>query len=220
MEEGNIVEHKNYLFVEEEKRKRAHAVRATISGPLLRWISRRETVSIPVEMQCPPDGGNSPSISTSGGPRAKSAAPQPGDNADAPQLASSSEFRTELASKNYVIHEASQDDAAARPPWKDTMTAMFGDHVKWEDLKAYVSRGRPLSRPVQICSITGQPARYVDPRTRVPYATPTAYRTLSMILNHEYVWSNALGCYLTRPELSILSTMPGGTAKDGEPSAK
>jgi YL1 nuclear protein len=51
MEEGNIVEHKNYLFVEEEKRKRAHAVRATISGPLLRWISRHETVTIPSETQ-------------------------------------------------------------------------------------------------------------------------------------------------------------------------
>jgi vacuolar protein sorting-associated protein 72 len=52
MEEGNIVEHKNYLFVEDEKRKRAHAVRATISGPLLRWVSRREMVPVPTEMQC------------------------------------------------------------------------------------------------------------------------------------------------------------------------
>jgi len=52
MEEGNIVEDKNYLSIEEEKRKRAHAVRATISGPLLRWISRHETVPVPVETQC------------------------------------------------------------------------------------------------------------------------------------------------------------------------
>jgi vacuolar protein sorting-associated protein 72 len=54
MEEGNIVEHKNYLSVEEEKRKRAHAVRATISGSLLRWISRHETVTVPAETQCLP----------------------------------------------------------------------------------------------------------------------------------------------------------------------
>jgi hypothetical protein len=54
MEEGNIVEHKNYLSVEEEKRKRAHAVRATISGPLLRWISCHETVTIPTETQSLP----------------------------------------------------------------------------------------------------------------------------------------------------------------------
>ena len=109
------------------------------------------------------------------------------------------------------------------------MAAMFGDHVKWEDMKSYVSRGRPLcklriprrssnlrshtARPVQLCSITGRPARYVDPRTSLPYATPAAYRILSMILNHEYVWSHALGCYLTRPENSILSTIPDGSVQ-------
>jgi YL1 nuclear protein len=54
MEEGNIVEHRNYLFVEEEKRKRAHAVRTTISGPLLRWVSRRETIPVPTEIQSSP----------------------------------------------------------------------------------------------------------------------------------------------------------------------
>lgn len=54
MEEGNIVEHKNYLFVEEEKRKRAHAVRATISGPLLRSVSRHETVTVLAESQSLP----------------------------------------------------------------------------------------------------------------------------------------------------------------------
>jgi YL1 nuclear protein len=114
MEEGNIVEHKNYLFVEEEKRKQAHAVRATISGPLLRWISRDETVTVP--------------------------------NVDASQPAYPLNSRTEEVSKNYIVHETSQDETATRPPWKDTMAAMFGDHVKWEDMKAYVSRGRPLCK--------------------------------------------------------------------------
>ena len=52
MEEGNIVEDKNYLSIEEEKRKRAHAVQATIFCPLLRRISRHETVQIPVKTQC------------------------------------------------------------------------------------------------------------------------------------------------------------------------
>ena len=256
MEEGNIVEHKNYLFVEEEKRKRAHAVRATISGPLLRWVSRRETVSIPTEMQCPPgmlrlpcpqdfpmltleDGESSSSSGASGNPDTKLATPQPGDSIDAAQPVHPPKLRTEEVTKNYVIHETSQDELATRPPWKDTMAAMFGDHVKWEDVKAYVSRGRPLcelyfpyhilalmgitpARPVQLCSITGRPARYIDPRTKVPYATPAAYRTLTMILNHEYVWSHALGCYLTPPEKSLLSAMPDGTApaNDSSPSTK
>ena len=142
MEDGNIVEHKNYLFVEEEKRKRAHAVRATISGPLLKWISRHETVTVLAETQCLPgmlelsclwvfliltleDGADSGNSSTS---------PASGNS------------RTEEVSKNYVIHESSQDETATRPPWKDTMAAMFGSHVKWEDMKAYVSRGRPLCK--------------------------------------------------------------------------
>ncbi|KAI9510690.1 YL1 nuclear protein-domain-containing protein [Russula earlei] len=221
MEEGNIIEHRDYLFVEEEKRKRAHAVRATISGPLLRWISRRETVSVSAETQHLPDGGNSSSTLTSEDTFVKLAAPQPGDSVNAP-LSSSPGPRTELISKNYVIHESSQDESATRPPWKDTMAAMFGDHVKWEDLKAYVSRGRPLSRPVRTCPISGRPARYIDPRTRIPYSTPAAYRTLTMILNHEYVWSHALGCYLTRTEKSLVSTMPDRTRRDGshDPSAE
>ncbi len=119
------------------------------------------------------------------------------------------------------------------------MAAMFGDHVKWEDLKAYVSRGRPLcklciscrifdlrdytARPVQLCSITGRPARYIDPRTSVPYATQAAYRALTMILNHEYVWSHALGCYLTRPQNPILSATTDGSvvqANSGRPSVR
>ena len=53
-------------------------------------------------------------------------------------------LHTENVAKNYVIHEISQDELATRPLWKDTMTAMFGSHVKWEDVRAYVSRGRPL----------------------------------------------------------------------------
>ncbi|KAN0121360.1 YL1 nuclear domain containing protein [Russula decolorans] len=216
MEEGNIVEHKNYLSVEEEKRKRAHAVRATISGSLLRWISRHEAVTVPAEMQCLPDGGDGGKSSTSpasGNSNTTLAVPQPAVNVDASQPANPLNSRTEEVSKNYIIHETSQDETATRPPWKDTMAAMFGDHVKWEDMKAYVSRGRPLSRPVQLCSITGRPARYVDPRTRLPYATPAAYRILTMIVNHEYVWSHALGCYLTRPENCILSTTPDGSVQ-------
>jgi hypothetical protein len=53
MEEGNIFEHRNYLFVEEEKRKRALAVRTAISGPLLRWVSRCETRSVQSQDQLP-----------------------------------------------------------------------------------------------------------------------------------------------------------------------
>lgn len=54
MEEGNISEHKNYLANEAEKRKRAHVVRTVVKGPLLRWISRREAVTVMEDAAPPP----------------------------------------------------------------------------------------------------------------------------------------------------------------------
>ena len=92
------------------------------------------------------DGGNSSTSPASENSNSAFAVPQPGDNVDASQPAYPLNSRTEKVSKNYIIHETSQDETATRPPWKDTMAAMFGDHVKWEDMKAYVSRGRPLCK--------------------------------------------------------------------------
>jgi len=103
--------------------------------------------------------------------------------------------RTETVAKNYVVHELEQEDGAPRPLWKDTMAAMFGDHVKWEELRVYVARNRPWTRPVLICPITGQPAKYLDPRTSVPFANLHGYRTISQILRHEFVWDAVSGCY-------------------------
>ncbi|KAI0245680.1 hypothetical protein BJV78DRAFT_264960 [Lactifluus subvellereus] len=96
MEEGNIVEHRNYLFDEEEKRKRAHAVRTAISGPLLRWVSRRETISVPVEAQSPPVGGNGASSSVPRGSGAESAPLHPINGVDASLPAYSPKPRTEM----------------------------------------------------------------------------------------------------------------------------
>lgn len=50
-EEGNILEHRNYLHLEEEKRARARVVRQSITGPVLRWISKKEHVKVPVPVQ-------------------------------------------------------------------------------------------------------------------------------------------------------------------------
>lgn len=94
------------------------------------------------------DGETRPSSPTSGSGHpdtdTKSTTSQPGESADAAQAGRPLKPRTEEATKNYVIHETSQDESATRPLWRDTMTAMFGGHVKWEDVKVYVSRGRPL----------------------------------------------------------------------------
>ncbi|KAJ7219973.1 YL1 nuclear protein-domain-containing protein [Mycena pura] len=43
-EEGNIVQHRDYLKLEEEKRRRARVVRTVVEGPLLRCVSRVEEV--------------------------------------------------------------------------------------------------------------------------------------------------------------------------------
>jgi hypothetical protein len=90
------------------------------------------------------DGAGSSPSPASGNPNINTVTSQSDDSADASQPVSPPKLRTEEVTKNYVIHEISQDELATRPPWKDTMAAMFGDHVKWEDVKAYVSRGRPL----------------------------------------------------------------------------
>ena len=58
---------------------------------------------------------------------------------------------------------------------------------------------------MQICPITGKAAKYLDPRTNVPYADLEAYRVLSKVLRHEYVWSPSLGCYVSR-EGSVFSS--------------
>ena len=44
MEEGNTIEHREYLSIEEEKRKKARVVRKNVEGPLLRWISKVEHI--------------------------------------------------------------------------------------------------------------------------------------------------------------------------------
>ncbi|KAF9007929.1 YL1 nuclear protein-domain-containing protein [Cyathus striatus] len=107
---------------------------------------------------------------------------------------------TYKTTRNYLVHELAQTPSTPKPQWKDTMAALFGDHVKWEDLKVYVGKGRPLSRPVQTCPITGLPAPYMDPRTGTPYANQYAYNMLTRILHHEYAWSPSLGRYTTEIE--------------------
>ena len=187
-EEGNIVEHRDYLKLEEEKRKRARVVRAVINGPLLRWISKVEEVKVPVDPPMPPppppppppygyaynvasgyqaSGANTsaPYSLVTSVPYYQNASPVPPQPAHPstpaapvtsqqpasytpipppiPPIPSPME-RTEKIAKNYLVHELGQFESVPKPPWKDTMEAMFGDHVEWEDLRVFVGKGRPL----------------------------------------------------------------------------
>ncbi|KAG2134573.1 YL1 nuclear protein-domain-containing protein [Suillus bovinus] len=244
-EEGNIIEHRDYLKVEEEKRARARVVRTALEGPVLRWISRKEQVKVEVTPPVPapypsqygfiynPHQGTSyfgtqnyqspfrayvpapPSQAQEGSPTASqdlAAISQPQSSTPSANTPSQSSYyyypvqpplaqeRMVDVCRNYIVHELSQDPSAAKPPWKDTMSAMFGDEVKWDEVRVFTGKQRPLSRPVRVCPITGIPAKYLDPRTNVPFANVTAFKTLTRILSHDYVWSEALGCYVTRHE--------------------
>lgn len=52
--------------------------------------------------------------------------------------------RTEKVAKNYVVQELAQYDGAPNPSWMDTMNGMFGNHVKWDEVKVYVGKSRPM----------------------------------------------------------------------------
>jgi hypothetical protein len=52
--------------------------------------------------------------------------------------------RIEKMARNYVVHELSQHEGVPVPQWTETMTAMFGGSVKWDEVKVYVGKNRPL----------------------------------------------------------------------------
>lgn len=273
------MEHKNYLQLEEEKRKRARVTKTAISGPLVRWVSRHEEVKVVIQPPAPPPAAPTPantshplasyaafgypysyayrpgstysdylrfhqaysqglySKSGSGDTQTQPSAPQQeAGSAVAPmvstttttsassaatlatqQLAASQQpqpiEKMETVAKNYVVHELGQHDGIRKANWTETMKAMFGDHVRWDEAKVYTGKGRPMctfklksshfvfdgfmtARPKHICPITGKQAVYLDPRTGVPYADARAFKVLTDLLEHEYIWNAELGCYV------------------------
>ncbi|KAJ3755701.1 YL1 nuclear protein-domain-containing protein [Lentinula raphanica] len=224
-EEGNLVDHRDYLKHEEEKRQmRNRRDQVMVSGPLLRWISKAEEVEVEVDIEAVEDAKGmekekeledspfltlapysfpntyTPLLSLSGYRLPSTPIPPP---TPTPTLTPtpappppSTQHKIEKVSKSYLIHELSNshwDDhnthtnrdtlsLKLKPNWDQTMDAMFGDHVKWRELKVYSSmRNRPLARYVPTCPFTGLPAKYLDPRTGVPFADLRAYRILKRL---------------------------------------
>lgn len=181
MEEGNIIQHRDYLVLEEEKRKLARVVRPTIEGPLLRWISKVEEEP-KSKISNPPfqssAGPSNPNMMAqynrwdqSPGPAQfivnfqeplRSQYPQPPTSQSAsvdvldkpahdtsgadlsPSPSNLKPVSKEKVEKNYVVLETRQSEKAPLPTWKQTMEAMFGDHVRWDELKVYSGKNRPL----------------------------------------------------------------------------
>ncbi|KAJ7581030.1 YL1 nuclear protein-domain-containing protein [Mycena floridula] len=210
-EEGNIVQHRDYLKLEEERRRKARVVRPSIQGPLVRWVSRKEEVrsasrygySLGTFSQL--SNGNGPGSTFSATaelPTASTLTPNPNPYINLLAKLSAPALDTMKVTKNYLVHELGQHEGVSKPSWGETMEVMFGDHVKWGEVKAYSNKGRPVTRPKQICPISGLTAKYRDPRTGVPYANIQAYKTLTTILDHGFIWSKELGCY-TKKDSSV-----------------
>jgi hypothetical protein len=197
-EEQNVIEHRDYLKAEDEKRERARLVRPVIEGRLVRWVSRVEEEVIPST----PPASPMPVASTSYGyaaPFHHSASytappytigpgqspywgpttPTPGPSSQGaytgpppypstfpypqPRVSTTSSAtrpleplpavlqRKRKIAKNYVVLENAQTEKAPRVTWKQTMEGMFGNHAKWEEVKAYSTKNRPMCELISFC---------------------------------------------------------------------
>jgi len=121
--------------------------------------------------------------------------------------------KKEKVAKSYLVHELmsadqlDSDDRGTKPDWESTMEAMFGDHVRWKEVMVYTGKNRPLGRYVPTCPISGITAKYLDPRTGVPFANVDAYKVLTRLRKglidgdddgsqEGVAWDEELGCYV------------------------
>ncbi|KAG8737928.1 hypothetical protein FRC10_007533 [Ceratobasidium sp. 414] len=110
-----------------------------------------------------------------------------------PQRRSSTAFhKKERQARNYVVVELSGKERAS---FGARMRAVFGDHADWSEVLMNGAKSNG-ARTTPICAITGLDAPYRDPRTGIPYANAYAYKTLTRLLQHEFVWSQEKGCYV------------------------
>lgn len=134
----------------------------------------------------------------------------------APPLGSSPRMPSDdRHTRNFVLLEP------APANWYKEMRVLFGNHTNWSKLKVVPARNRPQSelldrefvssldaflillsllpfpaRRPTLCAITGLPALYLDPRTGVPYANLSAYKTLTSLLEQQWNWSAEVGAYV------------------------
>ncbi|KAJ1567108.1 Vacuolar protein sorting-associated protein 72 [Nowakowskiella sp. JEL0078] len=81
----------------------------------------------------------------------------------------------------------------------DNRTSIFGENLY------------PIIEQVQkkqICPITGEPAKYVDPKTGVPYANQEAHRIIQSLLEGQFAWSSLLKTYIHRYDFQPTTCVP------------
>lgn len=62
-------------------------------------------------------------------------------------------------------------------------------------LSSWLEKSPKPNKPI-LCPITGEPAKYRDPKTNVPYANIRAYNIIKSCFHHEINWSPSVGLYL------------------------
>jgi hypothetical protein len=121
-EEGNIIQHRDYLKNEEARRKQVKVSKKKIRGQVVRVISRLEEVNT----------GLSEGVELTPSPSAPFQHEAYAEKGGSTQHAS---LPIQKVAKTYVVHELGK--GARQPYWSETMEALFGDDVDWEHAKAY-----------------------------------------------------------------------------------
>lgn len=105
---------------------------------------------------------------------------------------------SEMAGRNlitFVHHENDKADHSLTAGLTDReldRADLIPELVSWADRPP-----RPL-KPT-LCPITGLPAKYIDPKTNVPYANVDAFKKIRACLNHKAIWSSDMKVYVGEP---------------------
>ncbi|KAG9001111.1 hypothetical protein FRB90_011684 [Tulasnella sp. 427] len=183
LEERNVASLANLLKKEEEKKRQARVTRTNIGPPVVRWISRIEETDTQDEQTSVSESNEE--IGTN---EAHQSRPMTPVNEAPP---------TRGSTRNYVVLEVARGSNRKRYKMSDT-EAFLNGHEEWSrdtaiEQEQVRARAQLLKDPT--CAITGLKAKYLEPRSGVPYADVRGYKVLSKVLRHEYVWAQEMGCY-------------------------
>ncbi|KAG9050581.1 hypothetical protein FS837_004439 [Tulasnella sp. UAMH 9824] len=134
--------------------------------------------------------------------------------------------------RNYVVLEVARGSDRNRYKMSDT-EAFLNGRKEWsrhaaEEQEMIRARAQLLRDPT--CAVTGLRAKYLEPRSGIPYANIRGYQALSKVLQHEYVWAQGMGCYVNDasdegaegvpPEWSLVNQKGGKMRPPAQPPFK
>ncbi|KAI8072516.1 YL1 nuclear protein-domain-containing protein [Gongronella butleri] len=200
-EEENRASLEQWQRLEEERQSKAKVkVKKQIEGPVVRFHSFTEGSERPKERRM---------ILISDDAHGKNTATEMNDIDAAMEAPFHSNRTGEMQARNLITFFTNGlpplDKSDDHPhPTKQIDTAGLSDQqLDQLDLipSLAVWAHRP-PRPVQpiLCPLTGKPAKYRDPVTKIPYHDVHAYATLKDLTRNKYTWSPAHGVYTHHQE--------------------